>query len=68
MWLWEHDLQLPEPTTIKTTPNPGLLPRRSAWPSRAAVPCAEQQAILDTLDWMIPESYLPPTWKPNHAV
>jgi transposase len=27
---------------------------------RAAVPSAEQQAILQTLDWTIPERYLPP--------
>jgi hypothetical protein len=27
---------------------------------RAAVPSAEQQAILDSLDWPIPERYLPP--------
>jgi transposase len=27
---------------------------------RAAVPSADQQAILDTLDWPIPERYLPP--------
>jgi DDE family transposase len=27
---------------------------------RAAVPSAEQQAILETLGWTIPESYLPP--------
>jgi hypothetical protein len=27
---------------------------------RAAVPCAEQQAILESLGWPIPERYLPP--------
>jgi transposase len=27
---------------------------------RAAVPSAEQQAILDALDWKIPDKYLPP--------
>ena len=27
---------------------------------RAAVPSAQQQAILDTLGWTIPERYLPP--------
>jgi transposase len=37
---------------------------------RAAIPSAEQQAILDTLGWPIPEHYLPPNLEaePRHVV
>ena len=30
---------------------------------RAAVPSAEQQAILEALGWKIPDNYLPPTFR-----
>ena len=37
---------------------------------RAAIPSAEQQAILETLGWPIPEHYLPPNLEdePRHVV